>query len=118
MLKLAVENSHIIGLLYDFKKDLDITHALNKEEEEKIISNPEASLDREISLEELSRRGFMVSGLTERNTNFLKKYGLKNFIVKDNMQTWVFNHVDPASIFPHFQLLSDTTTTNDNKRFT
>jgi hypothetical protein len=46
MFKLAVENSHIIGLLYDFKKYLDITRTLNKEEEEKIISNLEASLDR------------------------------------------------------------------------
>ena len=56
----------------------------------------------------------MVARLSDRNINFLNKYGLLNFVVTDNMHTWFFNHIDPAITFPQFSFITD----NNQEKFT
>ncbi len=75
---------------------------------EEILNNTELTNEQDISLHDLSKEGFMVAPLSNRNREFLANYGLMNFLVADDMQTWIFNYQDPQIKFPSFIFTSDT----------
>ena len=83
MLKLAQDNSIIIQVYLELRKDFDISSSKFK------------CAYNDLSIEDIVENGFIMLSEAERNRDFMTRSSLKYMKVEKNGLKWILQHEDP-----------------------